>query len=301
MAARAMNRLVAWLIAHGGRVVGSVLLVSLGLGVEAARLRLEFRAGDLLPQGHPFIAVHNRYHRNFSEANVLSVMLEARSGTIFTPPILATIHRAPEAVDALPGVNHDQVTSVAHRSTRWARVRPGGMIASEPIILRPPQQEAEAAEIRREVLQSYAFYDEILRSQARMTVASFLVIVLVLVPTYRAVTAAVLLIIPLALASVVVNAYMAARGIGLDLNTLPVIGVAVGFGIDYGIYVLSRVGEAVRAGATLEAATHEALRHAGRTVAFTAVTMTAGMLCFTATSLRFVGEMAALLALWMGR
>src|SRR5438477_13141402 len=122
-----------------------------------------------------------------------------------------------------------------------------------------------------------AIYDEILRSQARMTVASFLVIFLVLVPTYRSVTAAVLLIIPLALANVVVNAYMAARGIGLDLNTLPVIGVGVGFGIDYGIYVLSRVCEAVRAGATLEAATHEALRHAGRTVAFTAVTMTAGM------------------------
>src|SRR5205823_5314996 len=82
-------------------------------------LRLEFRAGDLLPQGHPFIAVHNRYHRNFSEANALTVMLEARSGTIFTAPILATIFRATEAVDRLPGVNHDQVTSVAHRMTPW--------------------------------------------------------------------------------------------------------------------------------------------------------------------------------------
>ncbi|TMA34687.1 MAG: hypothetical protein E6J79_16235, partial [Deltaproteobacteria bacterium] len=152
-----MNRLVAWLIAHGGRVVGSVLLVSLGLGVEAARLRLEFRAGDLLPQGHPFIAVHNRYHRNFSEANALTVMLEARSGTIFTAPILATIFRATEAVDRLPGVNHDQVTSVAHRMTRWAHVRAGGMIASEPIMLRAPQDEAEAADIQRLVLQSYAF------------------------------------------------------------------------------------------------------------------------------------------------
>src|SRR5438552_4626275 len=152
-----MHRLVAWLIGHGGRVVAGVLVVSLALGLAAVRLELGFREGDLLPQGHPFIAVHNRYHRNFSEANVLSVMLEARSGTIFTAPILATIYRATEAVDALPGVNHDQVTSVAHRSTRWARVRPGGMIASEPIVLRPPQQEAEAAEIRRQVLQSYAF------------------------------------------------------------------------------------------------------------------------------------------------
>src|SRR5207244_4224854 len=95
----AMDRLVTWLIAHGGRVVGGVLLVSLGLGLAAVRLTLEFREGDLLPQGHPFIAVHNRYHRNFSEANVLSVMLEARSGTIFTAPILATIYRATEAVE----------------------------------------------------------------------------------------------------------------------------------------------------------------------------------------------------------
>src|SRR5437667_305430 len=152
-----MHRLVAWLIGHGGRVVAGVLVVSLALGLAAVRLELGFREGDLLPQGHPFIAVHNRYHRNFSEANVLSVMLEARSGTIFTAPILATIYRATEAVDALPGVNHDQVTSVAHRSTRWARVRPGGMIAREPIVLRPPQQEAEDAEIRREALQPPAF------------------------------------------------------------------------------------------------------------------------------------------------
>jgi hypothetical protein len=43
----------------------------------------------------------------------------------------------------------------------------------------------------------------------------------------------------------------------------------------------------------------DALARSGRTVAFTALTMTAGVLCFTPTALRFVGEMAALLALWM--
>ena len=63
-----MHRLVAWLIGHGGRVVAGVLVVSLALGLAAVRLELGFREGDLLPQGHPFIAVHNRYHRNFSEA-----------------------------------------------------------------------------------------------------------------------------------------------------------------------------------------------------------------------------------------
>jgi len=109
----------------------------------------------------------------------------------------------------------------------------------------------------------------------------------------------VLLILPLGLANALVNAYMAARGIGLDVDTLPVIAVGVGFGIDYGIYILSRVQEATAAGASLADAVREGVLRAGRPVAFTALTMTAGVLCFTLTALRFVGEMAALLALWM--
>jgi hypothetical protein len=144
-----------------------------------------------------------------------------------------------------------------------------------------------------------AVYDEILRSQALMTAAAFLVILVVCAVTYRSLVAALLLVVPLGIANLVVNAYMAARGIGLDLNTLPVIGVGVGFGIDYGIYLLSRVEEAMQTGAGIDAAVRDALARSGRTVAFTALTMAAGMLCFTPTALRFVGEMAALLALWM--
>src|SRR5437879_5222221 len=152
-----MKGLLGWLVGHARWVVTAVVVVSVGLGLAAMRLPLEFHAGDLLPQGHPFIAVHNRYHRNFSEANTLTVMVEAREGTIFTAPLLTTIYRVTDAVEGLPGVNHDQVTSVAHRSTRWARVRAGGMIESDPIMLGPPRSEAEVDEIRHEVIQSYAF------------------------------------------------------------------------------------------------------------------------------------------------
>ncbi|HSV08984.1 MAG TPA: hypothetical protein VLI07_20880, partial [Candidatus Binatus sp.] len=152
-----MKDLLGWLVAHARWVVAAVAVVSTGLGLAALRLSLEFHAGDLLPQGHPFIAVHNRYHRNFSEANTLTVMVEAREGTIFTVPILTTIFHLTDAVDGLPGVNHDQVTSVAHRMTRWARVRAGGVIASDPIMLGPPRDQTESEEIRHEVIQSYAF------------------------------------------------------------------------------------------------------------------------------------------------
>ena len=144
-----------------------------------------------------------------------------------------------------------------------------------------------------------AIYDEILRSDALMTFTAFAVIFVVTAVTYRSLVAALLLVVPLVLANVVVNAYMAARGIGLDIDTLPVIAVGVGFGIDYGIYILSRVQERTQAGMPLDDAVRDSIAGAGRTVAFTAFVMAAGVLCFTATALRFVGEMSVLLALWM--
>src|SRR5262245_32726058 len=110
-----MARLAAWLVAHGRLVVTVALAVRLVFAVFAARREMHFHRGDLLPQGHPFIPIHNRFHENFGAANVLSVMIEARSGTIFTPEILNTIYRATEAVDRLPGVNHDQIDSLASR------------------------------------------------------------------------------------------------------------------------------------------------------------------------------------------
>src|SRR5262245_34474613 len=117
-----MSRLGPWLVAHSRLVVGVILVVTVALAAVAVRMRLDFRYADLLPQGHPFMEVHNRFHLNFSEANVLTVMLEARSGTIFTPEVLTTILRATEAVDRLPGVNHDQIDSLG---SRFARVEIG--------------------------------------------------------------------------------------------------------------------------------------------------------------------------------
>src|SRR5712691_7674312 len=66
-----MKGLLGWLIAHARWAVTAVAMVSVGLGLAAMRLSLEFHAGDLLPQGHPFIAVHNRYHRYLERTPVV--------------------------------------------------------------------------------------------------------------------------------------------------------------------------------------------------------------------------------------
>jgi hypothetical protein len=149
-----MSRLGTWLITHGRLVVGAVLALTVAFAVFAFRLRLDFHPGDLLPQGHPFMQVHNRFHENFSEANVLTVMIQARSGTIFTPEILTTIFRATEAVDRLPGVNHDQIDSIGSRFVRVVQVQSGGRMIADPLISSPVTTEGEAKQIEHLVLAS---------------------------------------------------------------------------------------------------------------------------------------------------
>ena len=90
---------------------------------------------------------------------------------------------------------------------------------------------------------------------------------------------------------------MGFRNIGINLQSLPIVTVGVGFGIDYALYIVSRaveeydgdVSEAVRLGLTT----------AGKAVAFTAVTLITATLLWAFASIRFCSEMGLLLALWM--
>src|SRR5262249_52896371 len=149
-----MSRLAAWLVAHGRLVVAAVLAVTLAFAVFAARLELDFHPGDLLPQGHPFMEVHNRFHENFGEANVLTVMVEARSGTIFAPEALSALFRVTGAVARPPGVTHDQIDPLASRSPRVIQVQSGGRMTADPVMSGPVTSTEEAKQIEHQVLAS---------------------------------------------------------------------------------------------------------------------------------------------------
>ena len=141
--------------------------------------------------------------------------------------------------------------------------------------------------------------EEMVRNDVTLNVVGYVAIFIVVCLTYWSVVAGIYMIVPLLIANEVVNAYMGARGIGINVQTLPVITVGVGFGIDFAFYVVSRVREELRGTDSVEAATLAALRTAGKAVTFTALTMIAGILFWTFSSIRFDAEMGLLLALWM--
>jgi predicted RND superfamily exporter protein len=140
---------------------------------------------------------------------------------------------------------------------------------------------------------------EVERSEMLQTVLIMIVVMISVMLTYRSITAALLVFVVLAMAVLINRAYMGFRGIGLNINTLPVTAVGIGIGVDYAIYMLDRIREEVRH-RNVNDAVHEALSTTGAAVLFTAVTVVAGIIYWIpGSSLRFNSEMAMLLSLLM--
>jgi len=126
-----------------------VLLVTGLFAYWTFQLRLVTSFGDLLPQSHEFVKVHNKYSGTFGGANNIVVMYSVEDGTIFTKEHLTAIFKMTEGMDTVYGVNHNQIESIGHRTVRHLRVAAGGTLRAEPIMLRAPQTQEEVDETRR--------------------------------------------------------------------------------------------------------------------------------------------------------
>ena len=98
------------------------------------------------------------------------------------------------------------------------------------------------------------------------------VVFLMVLLTFRSLRAVICILAPLALTSILANGLMAVLGIGIKVATLPVIALGVGIGVDYGIYIFSRLESYLALGHGLRKAYEETLKTTGRAVCFTAFT-----------------------------
>jgi predicted RND superfamily exporter protein len=118
--------------------------------------------------------------------------------------------------------------------------------------------------------------------------------------TFRSLTAGALFIISCVMANFGAFVYMNARGIGLTIDTIPVISLGIGLGVDYGIYTVARIRDEVGGGARIEDAITTALRTTGAAVFSTFAVMVGGILPWAFSPLLFHNEMSVLLIFLMG-
>ncbi|WP_022959278.1 efflux RND transporter permease subunit [Spongiibacter tropicus] len=128
----ALHLLELWIFNNPRKVLTLIALLTLFFALRIPGLKIYTDFADLLPQQHPYIQLHNSIKDDFGGANVLVVGIEFDEGDIFTNERLALIDRVTQAVDNLPGVNHNLVSSVTHRNSRKIWLTEVGSINSQP-------------------------------------------------------------------------------------------------------------------------------------------------------------------------
>ncbi|NKF21399.1 efflux RND transporter permease subunit [Solimonas marina] len=103
------------------------------------------------------------------------------------------------------------------------------------------------------------------------------------------------IMLPLSLVSFMAYAVMTILGIGMKVATLPVVALAAGIGVDYGIYVYATLADAAAGGFKLRDAYFKTLKMTGKAVVFTGITLGIGVATWLWSGLQFQRDMGKLL------
>lgn len=127
--------------------------------------------------------------------------------------------------------------------------------------------------------------------------AVMLLAFLLVMAYYQSLHAGWLMVLPMLFATVMTYAYMGWADIGISVNTVPVIAVGVGVGIDYAVYFMDRIREEMAVTRNIHRAVVNAVATTGYAVSFTAATLIAGVVMWIFMSdLRFQSDAAVLLS-----
>ncbi len=117
--------------------------------------------------------------------------------------------------------------------------------------------------------------------------------------TYRSLIAGLLFVVSCVAANFGAFIYMRLVDVGITIDTIPVISLGIGLGVDYGIYTVSRILNECSAGMPLDQSITTALYGTGAAVFMTFATIVGGMVPWVFSPTLFQSEMSILLIILM--
>jgi len=144
-----------------------------------------------------------------------------------------------------------------------------------------------------------AVNEVILAGQIESIAYALLVVIVICMLGYRSTMAGVFFMIPVLLSNTLTFSFMAWQNIGMSINTLPVVALGIGFGVDYSIYIVDGIREELHRHNDIERAITNAIATAGRAVLVTALTLVVSVILWSYSSLRLQAEMGVLIAIWL--
>jgi predicted RND superfamily exporter protein len=138
--------------------------------------------------------------------------------------------------------------------------------------------------------------NETVRSKELWILAGvFAAVIVMCLVTFGSLVGTLLVVLPLALVSVLVYAVMALVGIGLKVSTLPMVALGAGIGVDYGIYLFSRMQEFLHQGLSVRESYERTLRVTGASIIFTGITLAIGVATWVFSPLKFQADIGIML------
>ena len=145
---------------HPKTFLSVILLATVFFASRIPYLEMYSNFADLLPQEHPYIQLHNDVKDTFGGANNVVIAISVEEGDIFNSDTLSRIHSLTQGVDSLPGVNHNLVRSLTHRTVRKTWLTEMGNMNSQAYYdpLYPDMSEEQLAQLRLDVMANPTVY-----------------------------------------------------------------------------------------------------------------------------------------------
>jgi predicted RND superfamily exporter protein len=167
--------------------------------------------------------------------------------------------------------------------------------AAEEFIATNPQEHINFALAAGNAGIEAATNDEIESAQIRMMLLIYGAVCALVFVSFASWRAVVCIVVPLALTSFLCQALMAYLGIGVKVATLPVIALGVGVGVDYGIYIYSKLAYYLRRNMSIQEAYFNTLRSTGAAVGLTGAMLAIGVATWMWSPIKFQADMGKLL------
>lgn len=144
-----------------------------------------------------------------------------------------------------------------------------------------------------------AVNEVIFAGQIEAIALALLVLVVCCMVTYRSTVAGMFFMVPVLLSNTLTFSYMAWKGIGMNINTLPVVALGIGLGVDYSFYIVDGIREELHRHKDVGRAIVKSIATSGKGVLITALTLVTSVVLWSFSSLRLQADMGILIAIWL--
>ncbi len=131
--------------------IGAALVAAtLVMAYFAAQVNISTRFIDFFPAQHRNVILSERFHE-FGGAQTLVLMLQVKKGDIFNLHALRKIQEISKEVDWLPGVNHQEVFSLASYRVAYAQAVPGGLNVKPFMYPSIPENQEQIEALKQQI------------------------------------------------------------------------------------------------------------------------------------------------------